>query len=40
LIHGSGTVSVLYAGSLVTLLEKKVAPAFNAKAPVRWLWPT
>ncbi|HUX85721.1 MAG TPA: extracellular solute-binding protein [Chloroflexota bacterium] len=27
--HGSGIVNVLYAGSLVTLLEKHVGPAFN-----------
>jgi molybdate/tungstate transport system substrate-binding protein len=30
LIHGSGAVNVMYAGSLVTLLEKHVGPAFNA----------
>lgn len=27
--HGSGTVQVLYAGSLVTLMEKTVGPAFH-----------
>jgi molybdate/tungstate transport system substrate-binding protein len=30
LIHGTGTVSVMYAGSLVTLMEKHVGPAFKA----------
>ncbi len=29
LIHGSGTVSVMYAGSLVTLMEKRIGPAFD-----------
>lgn len=29
LIHGSGPVSVMYAGSLTMLLEKKLGPAFN-----------
>lgn len=29
LIHGTGTVNVLYAGSLVTLLEKHVSTAYN-----------
>ncbi|MGH2457640.1 MAG: extracellular solute-binding protein [Chloroflexota bacterium] len=29
LIRGSGTVSVMYAGSLVTLMEKRVGPAFD-----------
>jgi|GEM_PF-214044 len=29
LIHGSGTVNVMYAGSLVTLMEKRLGPAYN-----------
>lgn len=29
LIHGAGTVSVMYAGSLVTLMEKRIGPAFD-----------
>jgi len=29
LIHGIGTVSVMYAGSLVSLFEKKVGPGFQ-----------
>jgi molybdate/tungstate transport system substrate-binding protein len=30
LIHGSGTVRVMYAGSLVSLFEKKIGPAYDA----------
>ena len=29
LIQGSGTVNVMYAGSLVSLFEKKVGPGFQ-----------